>query len=249
MSQIPSHFDASESDLAETEPAPFSISSVFSLIMGLLVCIPGASVLGLLLGMVGFARTGGGVRRGRAIAVTGILLSLIVTTFWAIGTLSIAPYFRGSFAMFLEGPETVLQATFEGENEVVRKYFLQRCQPTDEEIAVFAEAAKSRFGSFEGVSMSETQTDPDRMDFPIKVRFDSGVVPGRILFSAGDDVELDGDLDDLALTQSAGGLMSVVMMESIVIDIKGEPSIFIGRDPATMSGSDDDPTSDEDEES
>jgi len=61
-----------------------SKSSLFSLIFGILSCVPFSGVLAVLLGIVGFVRTANPLKSGRWMAVVGTLLGLIGSVVWII---------------------------------------------------------------------------------------------------------------------------------------------------------------------
>jgi multisubunit Na+/H+ antiporter MnhG subunit len=67
------------------QPARLSKSALSSFICGLLGCIPFVTgVLAVLLGIVGFIRTGDPLKRGRWMAVVGILLGILSVSLWTV---------------------------------------------------------------------------------------------------------------------------------------------------------------------
>ena len=50
MSQVPSHFETSVPAADSGETPPYSVAAIISLISGLLFCIPGMMILGLICG-------------------------------------------------------------------------------------------------------------------------------------------------------------------------------------------------------
>lgn len=69
------------------EPAKTDGVSIASLVLGLLCCAP----VGLVLGFVGLKRTKGGQRKGRGLAITGIVLGLLGLLVWVfLGIAAIA---------------------------------------------------------------------------------------------------------------------------------------------------------------
>jgi hypothetical protein len=78
MSQDPGAFAAQ---------APMSAYAIAALVVGLLFCVPLAGFAAVLLGVIGLAHTQGQLRRGRGLAVAGLLLGLlgIVWTIAAAG--------------------------------------------------------------------------------------------------------------------------------------------------------------------
>ena len=93
MSQVPSHFQTGDTTLEPSEVPPFSLAAITSLVFSLLFCIPGLAILGLLTGIIGIFTTSGGARRGRGLAITGVVLSLLVGAVWLFGIFTTVPWF------------------------------------------------------------------------------------------------------------------------------------------------------------
>jgi uncharacterized membrane protein len=71
-----------------------SKSSLFSLIFGILGCIPASGLLAMILGIIGFVKTGKPGVTGRWMAIVGGILGFISTLLWAIfGTTMVAGIF------------------------------------------------------------------------------------------------------------------------------------------------------------
>src|SRR5687768_8133343 len=68
-----------------TEAPRQSLSALISFICGVLVCIPwGTGILAIAAGIVGLVRTANPLKKGRWMAVTGLLLGIASTTLWTI---------------------------------------------------------------------------------------------------------------------------------------------------------------------
>ncbi len=70
---------------APVQPTRLSKSAVASFICGLLGCIPFVTgLLAILLGLIGFVRTGDPMKRGRWMAVVGIVLGILSIGGWTL---------------------------------------------------------------------------------------------------------------------------------------------------------------------
>jgi len=66
-------------------PAPYSALAIAGFVCALLgFCLGVPAILGLILGIAGIAVTGGGVRRGRGLAIAAIPISLVATVLWVV---------------------------------------------------------------------------------------------------------------------------------------------------------------------
>ncbi len=72
----PHAFDA---EMIPTGPAPMSAMAVTGFVSSLIVCCPVLSpLLGLIFSLVGLSQTKGGVRRGRGLAIAGLIIAIVV---------------------------------------------------------------------------------------------------------------------------------------------------------------------------
>ncbi len=83
----PGAFDA---EMIPTGPAPMSAMAVTGFVSSLIVCCPVLSpLLGLIFSLVGLSQTKGGVRRGRGLAIAGLIIAIVVIPLqgWSIPTI------------------------------------------------------------------------------------------------------------------------------------------------------------------
>ena len=254
MTQVPAHFEMNDAAGESTEKPPFSVAAITSLVFSLLFCIPGMAVLGLILGVVGIFTTGGGARRGRGLAIAGMLLSFMVGAIWVIGIMSITPWISGTFKFALTAPRDTITAIFDGEMAVARKHFLARSRPTEQELTQFADSARARWGDYKKMSIKDPQNagEPE-IPIPIDVTFESGVIPGVIVFSAGEDKSGGGDSSDIVFLQSDNDFYSFILIDSIVLQPATGESLSLGSPLASgaldgdeASGDQEAPNGDED---
>lgn len=70
--------DAFEGEMMPTGPAPMSGMAVAGFVSSVIVCCPVLSpLLGLIFSLVGLSQTKGGVRRGRGLAIAGLIISIV----------------------------------------------------------------------------------------------------------------------------------------------------------------------------
>jgi hypothetical protein len=98
--------------LSAQMPPKWSAAAISGFVLSLLGCLGITALLGLVLGIVGILRTGGGQRRGRGLAIAAIPISLVM------GVLSLSIAFSAYMAMqakdVLEQVPTVLAADSAG---------------------------------------------------------------------------------------------------------------------------------------
>lgn len=184
MSQIDSEMMSGE----QYAPAPMSAAAVSSLVLSLILCIPGLSVLGLIFGIVGVAATGGGVRRGRGLAVTGIIFSLLVSTGWLV-LLWLSSFVLPSIMFVITGPQSVMEEAFQGNATEVRAVFISGSAPDDASTAAFVSTLRGQYGEFENVLPDEGDSPPvgaQAFTLPFQFEFSNGMVPGSIDFEVSE---------------------------------------------------------------
>jgi hypothetical protein len=92
MSQIPPQVPPmSPPPVGYYPPAPKqnNIAAIISLITGILGCIPGVSLIAIVLGIVGLSKAGKPNVGGKGLAIAGIILGVLGTLGWAGGGLAI----------------------------------------------------------------------------------------------------------------------------------------------------------------
>jgi hypothetical protein len=184
MSQIDSEMASGELH----EPAPMSIAAVSSLVLSLILCIPGLSVLGLIFGIVGFATTGGGVRRGRGLAVTGIIFSLLVSAGW-LTLLWLSSFILPSIMFVITGPQLVMEEAFQGNATEVRAVFIPESAPDDASTAKFVSTLREQYGEFEQVLPDDGDSPPfgaQAFTLPFQFEFSNGMVLGSVDFEVSE---------------------------------------------------------------
>lgn len=91
---LPPGQDAFDAEMMSAGPAPMSGMAVAGFVSSVTVCCPVFSpLLGLIFSLVGLSQTQGGARRGRGLAIAGLIISLLVVPLqgWimiAVGTIA-----------------------------------------------------------------------------------------------------------------------------------------------------------------
>ncbi len=172
------------------EPRPLSAMAVTSLVFGLLFCVPGAGLLGTIFGLIGIAGTGAnGARRGRGIAVSGTVLSVLLL----IGQIIVLAWMIGQIMFFITGPQDVMKAAAAGDRAVLDKFFFADEVPSDAEVVAFIDAVTAEAGDFQGAMLSDNAQPPmspaagDAMKVPFTFQFAKGTRSGIVSFVVAED--------------------------------------------------------------
>ncbi len=82
--------DAFDAEMTPTGPAPMSAMAITGFVSSLIVCCPVLSpLLGLIFSLVGLSQTKGGVRRGRGLAIAGLIISIVAIPLQGLAILMI----------------------------------------------------------------------------------------------------------------------------------------------------------------
>ena len=190
MSQFDTTMPQEEEVRVDPGQGNMSGLAIASLVCSLILCCPLVTLVGALLGIAGLFHTKGGRRRGRGLAITGLILGIVFTVggvvvgFWA---------FKTVLQVVVRGPALVMEAGYAGDTAGVKQYFDVGHVPTDEEIDAFFATAKTRFGEFKSATLQDNsnQTQSGNQDF--KLPFDVVYAKARLLanvqFRANENVK------------------------------------------------------------
>lgn len=181
---------------APPEERPLSGTAVASLVFGLLLCIPGAGIPGAAFGAIGFASTGAtGTRRGRGLAVAGLVLSVIAIAGWAIAAVSMKKLYDTAIAPTMEvifaGPDRTLEAAFDDDQTSFEADWMPAHAPTDAERKAFVAGVTLAMGAFQSASLDENGGPPpsnsmgpggEAFEIPYLLEFENGSVSSVIRF-------------------------------------------------------------------
>lgn len=181
---------------AAPEERPVSATAVASLVFGLLLCIPGAGIPGAALGAIGFATTGStGTRRGRGLAVAGLVLSVVAIAGWAIAAVSAKQLYDTTIAPTMEvvftGPDRTLTAAFNDDQTAFEADWMPGTAPADAERKAFVAGVTLALGAFQSAKLDENGGPPptdsmgpggDAFEIPYTLQFANGSVSTLVRF-------------------------------------------------------------------
>lgn len=137
--------------------------AIASLVCSLICCLPVTTIPGVLLGIAAMVSIGNDpAKKGKGIAVTGIVLGVLFT----VGQAAIYPpaidYIKEMLKLVEKGPETALIAGFDGDIAGFKSQFHgPGAMATDAEAQAFLDQLRARYGEFELTSMrGQSQQSP-----------------------------------------------------------------------------------------
>lgn len=136
-----------------SEPPKTSGLAIASLVCSLLGCCPiVTSLLGVILGGAAMVSIGGNpARKGRGLAVTGLLLGVIGLVAWGAGIAYVAPYVKEAFGLVQTGPADALSAAANGDAAAFKADFWgDAASASDEAVLAFIADAEGRYGAYQG---------------------------------------------------------------------------------------------------
>ncbi len=212
MTQFESPFDAGDPGQQKT-----SGLAIGSLVCSLICCVPVTTIPGILLGIGAMVSIGNNpARKGKGLAVAGILLGAIFTAGQAYVYPKLIDFVRDSFEMVMGGPNDALVDGFANDPVAFKSHFYGTgAQATDAEVQAFIDTLRSRYGEFQDCKFNEqTQVQPGGFGqpstvFPYILTFDNATVDaeaeaiwvdertGDMILKWGSVIVTDSDLGDL----------------------------------------------------
>jgi hypothetical protein len=219
-----SQFEAPPSfgDQTHSEPAKTSGLAVTSLVCSLIVCCPLVTIFGPLLGVIAVATIGSNpARKGKGLALAGILIGLITTGVW-VGGIVVGK--KAIWDPMMEGPAVELRAAFDGDYDTFRAGMMGGANTaTDEEIEAFVTELRDRYGNFVSMSFDMTgnqqsQTFATVQTMPYIVVFENNTLNASIDYAGADPA-----------TQQFGAVFDNI----VIHDDGGQPDVSL---PAPAAG-------------
>ena len=182
MTQFGSQFDAVDPDQQKT-----SGLAIGSLVCSLICCVPVTTIPGILLGIVAMISIGNNpARKGKGLAVAGILLGVIFTAGQAYVYPKVIEYAGEMFELVMNGPNDALAAGFANDPVAFKSHFYGTgTQATDAEAQAFIDTLRSRYGEFQSCHIDEQgQTSPAFAQpssvFPYILTFDNATLDADV---------------------------------------------------------------------
>lgn len=158
--------------------------AVASLVCSLICCIPPLPLIGLLLGVGGVISIGNNpARKGKGLAIAGIILGLVFTVAHAILVPLGYKFYKVSTELVMNGPSGALAAGFAGDIAGFKGDFHGAgASAPDAEAAAFIEALRDRYGNLVGCSFNPNGPPPQQnfgkpsVPFPYVLHFDNATV-------------------------------------------------------------------------
>jgi hypothetical protein len=192
-----------------TELPKMSGVAVASLVSSLILCCPVTTVVGLILGVVGFFMTGSGKRRGRGLAIAGFVIGAVTTVAWVIGGTWV---WNAGMKVVLSGPDLVMKAGVAGDDEEARSYFAAGHEPSAEEIAAFVKEAEGRYGAFISAEIKDdanaAQPGGEVFDLPYLFRFKNEQREAAVTFHT-----VSGDAPAATASGSYVGIVTIKIVD------------------------------------
>lgn len=196
--------------------------AIASLVCSLICCLPVTTILGVLLGIGAIISIGSHPeKKGKGLAIAGILLGVVFTIGQAIGYPKIWDVIKESMKMVETGPRDALTAGFAGDIAGFKaKFHGAGATASDAEAMAFIDALRSRYGEFVGSQMLQQQAQPAYgspvVAFPYSIEFSGEEViaeteivfsdpkTGGFIMKIGRITILDAEEGDLTFPPRAG---------------------------------------------
>ncbi|MEE9130631.1 MAG: DUF4190 domain-containing protein [Phycisphaerales bacterium] len=159
--------------------------AITSLIFSLICCIP-TTVLGVLFGIGALVSISGNpAKKGKGIAVAGIVLGLLFSAGQAVIYPRVGSYIKEVFILVQDGPKDALTAGFAGDYDAFRAAFRgDGASASDEEVQEFIDQLQQRYGAFVGSHMDEQGSQPafgqPVVVFPYVIEFQNETLSGEV---------------------------------------------------------------------
>jgi hypothetical protein len=175
------------SQFGDDDPGELKTSglAIGSLVCSLICCVPVTTIPGILLGIAAMISIGNNpARKGKGLAVAGILLGVIFTA----GQVAVYPklieFVGDSFEMVMGGPTSAMTVGFTNDPVAFKTHFYGAgAQADDAEAQAFIDTLRSRYGEFQSCRFDEqAKTSPafgqPTTVFPYIFTFDNATING-----------------------------------------------------------------------
>ena len=164
--------------------------AVWSLICSIVLCCPVTTVLGVLLGLAAmFTISGNPAKKGKGLAIAGILLGVIFTAAWGVGGVWVGGFIsETSDLMLRKAPEAVVFGVNEDYAGFKAAMYGDAAAASNDEIKAFFEEIESRYGELQACSFDDTTPAPPPqpgspiISFPYRFDCANETVSGELEF-------------------------------------------------------------------
>ena len=189
-----SHLDSPPFDPSAAGPQKTSGLAIASLVCSLICCIPLTTIPGILLGIGAMISIGGDpAKKGKGMAITGIVLGVIFTIIQAVTYPPAIGYIKATMGLVWSGPTAALTAGFAGDVAGFKDQFYGAGAAADDvEAQAYIAELRRRYGEFTGCYFNEAAGQPSQpgfgtpsVPFPYIIEFANGQVEAEaeIVFS------------------------------------------------------------------
>ncbi len=170
------------------EPPRTSGLAISSLVCSLIFCCPLTTIIGPILGLIAFVTIGSNPnRRGKGLAVTGIILGVVLTSGWVYLGSKTWEFFAPAIELMKSGPKTALVAGSAGDLPGFKEAFYGAgASASDDEAQSFLDELNKRYGAFADSRMDESAGGPTptmgqtTLVLPYIIEFDNATVSADV---------------------------------------------------------------------
>jgi hypothetical protein len=166
-----------------SEPPRTSGLAVASLVCSLIFCCPITTILAPVLGLAAIVSIGNNpMRRGKGLALAGIILGIIFTVGQAWGYFKLYKVGMEFMQVVMTGPRDALSKGFSGDIAGYKASFIgPGATAPDDQAKAFLDELTKRYGSFQTSALDESsggprQTGQPAVPFPYVLTFSGGTV-------------------------------------------------------------------------
>ncbi len=173
------------SQFGDEDPGELKTSglAIGSLVCSLICCVPVTTIPGILLGIGAMVSISNNpARKGKGLAVAGILLGVIFTAGQAYVYPKVIEFAGKTFELVMNGPNDALAVGFASDPVAFKSHFYGTgAQATDAEAQAFIDTLRSRYGEFQSCRFDEQGStspafgDPSSV-FPYIITFDNATL-------------------------------------------------------------------------
>lgn len=170
------------------EPPRTSGLAISSLVCSLIFCCPLTTIIGPILGLIAFVTIGSNPnRRGKGLAVTGIILGVVLTSGWVYFGSKAWAFFGQAIELVANGPKTALVAGSSGDLTSFKEAFYgEGASVSDDKAQNFLDELNERYGAFADSRFDESSGSftptpgQNSMIVPYIIDFDTATVSADV---------------------------------------------------------------------